>query len=328
LVLSSNRLKNYNKNYKLVYNCNQVFIRRLDKIVMLSQNKMIPLLYLGGHNYYINEHVLKKLRAGDLSGTLTLITIGLAVYLMVHFSNVDPFVILRELGNFNAPTTVEGFNYPYNLKSSKPGFMVAKVHPPAAMPNEKFLSLTKEQKRQVPHPYDGKIEIEERPRLRVGYWQTRYKIPDHGHLHDLPYILKDNGEEKYVRNEKNTVEMIKSIEDMVHRPEVIWFDQADVTYQGQTAREFPAVYIYDQKTEIIAVFKKETGDFITTCQLTTIESKELYETHNFGGPKSCPTNRMNRRNPQEITLINSFENDIMGITPLDRSEPQIDNSNN
>ena len=48
---------------------------RLDKILMLSTNRMIPLIYLNGHYCYINEQLLKKLRTGDLSGTLTLVTL-------------------------------------------------------------------------------------------------------------------------------------------------------------------------------------------------------------------------------------------------------------
>ena len=70
---------------------------RLDKILMLSTNRMIPLIYLNGHYCYINDHLFKKLRAGDF-----VVTIGVVVYLMCQLSGVDAFVILRELGKFNA----------------------------------------------------------------------------------------------------------------------------------------------------------------------------------------------------------------------------------
>ena len=56
---------------------------RLDKILMLSTNRMIPLIYLNGHYCYINDHLLKKLRAGDLSGTLTVVSLGVVVYLII-----------------------------------------------------------------------------------------------------------------------------------------------------------------------------------------------------------------------------------------------------
>ena len=44
---------------------------------------------------------------------------------------------------------------------------------PTAMPHQEFVGLTKEERRQVPNPYDKIIDVECRPRLRVGYWQSR-----------------------------------------------------------------------------------------------------------------------------------------------------------
>ena len=40
---------------------------RVDKIIMITNNKMIPLIYINGHYSYINEQLLKKLRAGNLA---------------------------------------------------------------------------------------------------------------------------------------------------------------------------------------------------------------------------------------------------------------------
>ena len=37
---------------------------RLYKILMLSTNRMIPLIYLNGHYCYINDHLLKKIKGG------------------------------------------------------------------------------------------------------------------------------------------------------------------------------------------------------------------------------------------------------------------------
>ena len=120
--------------------------------------------------------------------------------------------------------------------------------------------------------------------------------------------------------------MMQSIEDMSHRPSAMWFDQDDVTYQGGTDREFPAVYIFDDDTKVIAVFNKQTGNFVTTCQLTEKQETELKATHNFGGGEGWFSGKVNNLPPKGITSINSFENDVMGITPVDDS--QIDNSNN
>lgn len=302
---------------------------RLDKIIMLSTNRMIGLIYLNGHYCYINDHLLKKLRAGDLSGTLTVVTLVVVVYIMCQLSGVDAFVILRELGKFNSPTVDFGFglNPTYGQPSScrVPGSALEIIRP-TAMPHEEFVGLTKEERRQVPHPYDKIIDVEGHPRLRVGFWQSRYKVPDHGALHGLPYSVKNNGGTKTEKSDETALAMMQSIEDMPHRQNAIWFDQDDVTYQGGTDREFPAVHIFDDDTKVVAVFNKQTGNFVTTCQLTEKQETELKATHNFGGEEGWFSGKVNNLPPKGITPINSFENDVMGITPVDYS--QIDNSNN
>lgn len=58
--------------------------------------------------------------------------------------------------------------------------------------------------------------------------------------------------------------------------------------QTSTDREFRTVHIYDIydiDNRVIAVFKKNTGNFVTTCQLDRDEHIELLETGNFGGGK-------------------------------------------
>ena len=199
---------------------------------------------------------------------------------------------------------------------------------PASMPHQEFVGLTKEERRQVPHPYayDKIIHVEGHPRLRVGFWQSRYKVPDHGALHGLPYSVKKNGGTKTEKSDDTALAMMQSIADMPYKPNAIWFDQEDVTYQGGTDREFPVVYIFDDDTKVIAVFNKQTGNFVTTCQLTEKQETELKATHNFGGGEGWFSGKVNNLPPKGITPINNFEKDVMGITPVDDS--QIDNSNN
>ena len=84
---------------------------------------------------------------------------------------------------------------------------------------------------------------------------VRHKVPDNGAVHSV--------------KERR---MMQSIQDMLHRPNAIWFDQDDVTYQRETDREFPAVYILDDDTRVAGVFEKQT---VTTCQLTEEEIIEL-----------------------------------------------------
>jgi hypothetical protein len=54
-------------------------------------------------------------------------------------------------------------------------------------------------------------------------------------------------------------------------------DEDDITYQRGTDR-IPAVYILDDDTKVVAVFNKQTGNFVTTCQLTEKEETELKAT--------------------------------------------------
>jgi len=107
---------------------------------------------------------------------------------------------------------------------------------------------------------------------------------------------------------------------MSNRPKVEWFDHG--TYQGGTNRGFDAVHIYDLDNQIIAIFRKDRGRFVTSCQLDRDEHIELLETGNFGGEIVWGQ----VKNLPPVTPKNSFENDVMGITPVDDS--QIDNSNN
>ena len=114
-------------------------------------------------------------------------------------------------------------------------------------------------------------------------------------------------------------------------------------------REFGAIHIYDLDKKVIAVFKKSTGKFVTTCQLDRNEHDELLETGNFGGGKGSysgqvknlppqqrgvntfesdvlgmtPVNKMDENSSPGFTPTSSFESDVMGITPIDKS--QFDN---
>nr|WAJ48336.1 hypothetical protein DMDDKFKA_00147 [Haslea ostrearia] len=56
------------------------------------------------------------------------------------------------------------------------------------MPHQEFVGLTKEERTPACLiPYDKIIHVEGHPRLRVGFWQSRYKVAKHGAVHGLPY---------------------------------------------------------------------------------------------------------------------------------------------
>jgi len=163
------------------------------------------------------------------------------------------------------------------------------------------------------------MNYEGHPELHVGFWQSRFKVPDHGAVHDLPYTIKDNGGTKTEKTDENALKMMRSVVDMPNRENVLWVD--DGMYQAGTDREFKAIYIYDMDKRVIAVFKKDTGNFVTTCQLTEKEDAELKATGNFGGKKDWFSGQVRNLPPQQnvesdFTPVATFESEVMGITPI------------
>lgn len=84
-------------------------------------------------------------------------------------------------------------------------------------------------------------------------------------MHGLQYTLKDNYGTQTKKTEDNLRKFTGSIADMPNRPKVEWFEHE--TYQGTTNQEFDAIQIYDFDKQVIVVFRKDTGRFVTTCQL-------------------------------------------------------------
>ena len=159
----------------------------------------------------------------------------------------------------------------------------------------------------MPHHHDKIIDVEGRLWLRVGFWQVRFKVADHDALYGLPYSVKNNGGTKTEKSDDNALSMMQSIEDMLNWPKIIWFDQDNVTYQGGTDRVFYAVHIFDGNTKVIAVSNKQTGNFVTTRELTS--------THNFGGREGGFTGQAKNLPPQQ-TAVNTFNSNVTGITPI------------
>ena len=204
----------------------------------------------------------------------------------------------------------------YDFRNSGHTPTYLKVTKPSTMPHAEFVGMSKEERRQLPHSYDMPINCEGHQKLNVGFWQSKFKVGDHGALHGLPYTLKKNGGTKTAKTDENALEMMRSIVDMPNRKNVQWFDNG--TYQAGTDREFEAVHIYDLDNRIIAVFNKATGNFVTTCQLDRDEHNELLETHNFGGGKGWFSGQVKNLTP--VTPVNSFESDVTGVTPINNSQ--------
>jgi hypothetical protein len=301
---------------------------RLDKIRFVKPSELSLWVYI------IDERVIrtpkiskliKKLRGGSLIETVGALI--LIVVMCQILGGIQGFVLPNpgwgvDRDRLNPFQPTGGLRYPpvYDLLTpARPGSTL-QVTRPTAMPHEEFVGLTKEEQRALPHINDTAIIHEGRPELEVGFWQSDFKVGDHGAVHDLPYTVKSNGGTKTEKTNDNTLEMIRSIVNMPNRDNVQWFE--DGTYQGATDRGFEAIHIYDLDKKVIAVFRKSTGKFVTTCQLLDPEHDELINTGNFGGKKGWLNGQVKNLPPQQ-TAVNTFESDVMGITPIDNS--QLDN---
>ena len=114
----------------------------------MPTQEMIPLIYLNAQNVYINEKVLKKLRAGDLSGNLALAAIGIIVLLMYQLSVGSAFTIFDRIGHWNAPTVAPSFGLnPYDLSKISRSQPRLEMEKPSVMPQQEYSSLTRSERR-------------------------------------------------------------------------------------------------------------------------------------------------------------------------------------
>ena len=299
---------------------------RLDKIRFIKPSELPLCVYMMDEQFLRTPKVsklIKELRGGGITSLL----IGNAVFLAVLYGvwilsggakgfvtpKPSPAWGLERPNLFQPPSASHKFP-PYSdffFSRRTPGSTLT-ITKPTAMPHQEFVGLTKEERRTLPHNNDMKIIHEGRPELRLGFWQSKFKVGDHGAIHDLPYTLKKKGGTKTEKSDENTLKMMRSIVDMPNRYKVRWFEEG--TFQGGTDLEIEAIHIYDPIKRVIAVFKKATGNFVTTCQITEKEETELLATGNFGGGEGWYSGQFNNLPP--VTPVNNFENDVMGVTPI------------
>jgi hypothetical protein len=334
---------------------------KLDKITFIKFRQLPVCIYMMDERFLKTSEATKlvnKIRGGSLIEAAAALVVIVVIWQTVGVG-IEGFVLPNPGwavdrpnpfqppgGHLRYPTVYDLFFPRRTPGCPRPGSTL-QINRPTAMPHQEFTDLTKEERRQLPHHHDKIIDVEGHQRLRVGFWQSRFKVADHGAVHGLPYSVKNNGGTKTEKSDDNALSMMQSIEDMPHRPNQIWFDQDDVTYQGGTDREFYAIYIFDDDTKVIAVFNKQTGNFVTTCQLRRKEEIELKTTHNFGGQDGSgqvknlppqqtavntfesdvteitPISPMDENSSPGFTTTSSFESDVMGITPIDNL--QLDN---
>jgi hypothetical protein len=303
---------------------NPILKKRVDKIYLIPNEKIVLLIYLNSEQIYINQEILKKLhklKGGDLTPNLVMFALGGIIFILLLGSDVDSFIILKNIGKMNAPTIdfTYGSNPTYQPTQSRSGTEFRlQIARPTEMPHLEFVGLSSQDRRNLPNSNDMSINRDGYPELKVGFNQAKYKVRGHGALHGLPYKIKSNGRTKTERTDENALKMMQSIVNMPNRDNVVLFKEA--TYQGNTDRQFEAIFIYDLDEKIIAVFKKSTRMFVTTCQLDDDEDTELLDTGNFGGDKNWHSGQVRNLPPRPNveTPLNSFENDVMQITPMNQ----------
>ena len=147
-------------------------------------------------------------------------------------------------------------------------------------------------------------------------------------LANLEFTIKKNGSISTHRTKENVDKFMDKIQEVNWNWTSLWFYG---TYQRRTKRKIPFINIYNERRNRIAIYNKITREFITFCEPTVNEVKNLKISLNFGGqndqniidPKNvipqCSiiklTNYINEN--QGFTLIHSFESDVLRITSVD-----------
>ena len=254
---------------------------RVDKIIMITNNKMIPLIYINGHYSYINQQLLKKLRAGDLTANISVVVIGAVIYIMCQVSGVDAFAILRELGRLNAPTPNPGFAPAPSSSSTEIALVPTQAqefNDMSLMFNEpktkfSFVMTRDEALKLIEETYPGQLEITDNKRFSD--WQAAKKIY---HANDFGINPEDYGMTKYNIMRLNRIGLTKYVREGRPLPPIKlvkdyqmavknMYDHAehfDGKFSSRGEQKIHETsYSYNESTRQVAGFNKETGDIIT-----------------------------------------------------------------
>ena len=287
---------------------------RLDKIRFVKPSELPLWVYMMDEQFIRTPEVsklIKELRGGSLTTTL----IGNAIFLAVL---CGIWILSGGTQGFVTPPQNPGWGLPGGLYDP-PGLVRpidcrTQLH--AGSPTQ---SLKTWEDRNHPNPKDRWFLVESRPELVMRRGQSKFKTKDHGALAGLPYTIKKNGSTSTLKTEENVDIFMDTVEEIVYNPNSLWFEEG--TYQGGTDREVESINIYNEKHNRIAVFLRSTGEFITFCEPTLDELEDLSQTANFGGQDNWFSSKPKNMPPQQelvsdFTSVNSFESDVMGITPI------------
>lgn len=135
-------------------------------------------------------------------------------------------------------------------------------------------TLTKEQRRNLPHSDD--VEITEQ-NLTIRHGQAKYKIKNHGSDFGLPSKPNVKGWNKTERTAENIKDFKDKIKDLVLRGE-----RFEGTYRKSEPDGYSAIHFYDAATRQNAIFKQKTKEFVSAWKLTPDQAQDLLQNKNVG----------------------------------------------
>jgi hypothetical protein len=252
--------------------------RRVDKIIMSTNYKIIPLVYINGHYSYINEQLLKKLRAGDLASNITLVVISVVVCAMFQLVGVDAFQIIA---NRNAPQPHPSPTVFVQGPSSS-STQLSVIPTEAQKFNEMSLKFNKTQRyvmtkqkalELLAETYPGEMKVTANERITD--WQaakhlyhakglgvdpeiygiTQKELMEMGKPGGLPEYVRKGHKLPSLEHVKAYQEALKNIcENSQKRTNSKYYYRHGVT---------PATVYYDEDNRLIVSFNQTTGDLIT-----------------------------------------------------------------
>ena len=279
-----------------------------------SKEELLLLIYATDPRLSSNKQVLKivnELRGRSWVGVLgSAAFFGLIYVIVILSGGTESFVPPQPNFGWGLP---KGLYDPPGLV--RPADCGTQLH--AGSPTQ---SLKTWEDRNQPNPKDRWLLVESRPELVLRRGQSKFKTKDHGALAGLPYSVKKNGATSTLKTEEKVDAFMDAVEEIVYDPNNLWFEEG--TYQAGTDRETESINIYNEKHNRIAVFLRSTGEFPTFCEPTPDELVDLSQTANFGGQDNWFSGTPKNMPPQQefvsnFTPVNSFENDVLGITPVD-----------
>lgn len=270
--------------------------------------------------YMMDEHFIRTPEVSKLikelrGGSLITMLIGNAIFMAVLYGI---WILSSGTQGFVTPSQNPGWGLPGGLYDP-PGLVRPVDCGTQLYAGSPTQSLKTWEDRNDPNPKDRWFLVESRLELVMRRGQSKFKTKDHGALAGLPYSIKKNGSTSTLKTEENVDIFMDAVEEIVYDPNSLWFEQE--TYQGGTDREVKSINIYNEKHNRIAVFLRSTGEFITFCEPTLNELEDLSQTENFGGQDNWFSSTPKNMPPQQefvsdFTSVNSFESDVMGITPI------------